>query len=347
MTQVKALWTPEIQARVTGLLQEIESMRTWAQDLGLSESQTADVLDGYNHLIEQVYLSDMQLARLMDESDLVLGVQGPGTQLKGSPISVITNLLENAKKQVIGVARSVNQAAGKRFPRAYEPEFMGLAPGSIYIGVSAPEPEKAGTLFQEEDPLHQSVQTALEAIGVVSRMISDDRDIEDIAEVITDPVLRDASIRAVQNLAPTSRNGVERVIIAGRLVPESKRPTETGEPDHAHRVVLTSKDRTQARELVKQPRKTSQHGLFTGEVREIDLDQRRFDIRRVKELEAGFSLRCVYSEDFDSLAQLWLNKVVAVSGKVEHNAEGQPRLLFVEAVEVKNPRTGPSKSLLN
>lgn len=344
MTQVKALWAPEIQARVTGLLQEIESMRTWAKDLGLSDADTSALLSGHQQLLEQVFASDMQLARLMDESDLVVGVQGPDTDLKGSPISVITSLLDNAKKQVIGVARSVNQAVGKKFPRVYEPEFMGLAPGSIYIGVSAPESGKAGGIFELDDPLYQSVQTALEAIGVVSRMISEDKDLEDIAEVIKDPVLRDASIRAVQNFAPSPQSGIQRVIIAGRLVPEGHNNKQAGENKQ---VILTTKSRSQARELVQKPRKTNTQGSFTGEVREIDLDQRRFDIRRVKGQDPAFSLRCIYGEDFDSLAQQWLDKIVVVSGKVEHNAEGEPRLIFVETVEVRTPRVSSRRTLLN
>lgn len=342
MTTQDSQWVPEIHHRIQVILAEIESTRAWGRAAGFSEQQIASMVDGYNQTLEGLYTSDLQLARLLDDSDLVVGVQGDEAKFTGSPISVITDLLENTKRQIISVARSLNEAAGKKFPKSFEPTFVGIAPGSIYVGVNAPKSnEQPGTLFGEQDPLIDSVRTALKSIGIVSRLISENQDIDEIAIAIPDPVLRDATLRAVQSFAPRARSGIDKVIIAGRSVPHSKLPAR-----EQSNVTLTVNNREQAKEMVKKPRKTSQHRTFIGEVREIDLDQRRFDVRRVEFNGLYISIKCVYEEKFDVLANRWLDQIVVVSGTTEENSEGMPRLLYVDSVRVEANRNS-SNALFN
>ena len=70
---------------------------------------------------------------------------------------------------------------------------------------------------------------------------------------------------------------------------------------------------------------------IVGEVREMDLDLRRFALRQVENLPLN-EFRCVYQEIFDAEAVAWLNKQVKVSGTVVR--DGSRKLLAVEAVLV-------------
>jgi hypothetical protein len=65
-------------------------------------------------------------------------------------------------------------------------------------------------------------------------------------------------------------------------------------------------------------------------VRAVDLDLRRFDLRRVEENQPD--LRCIYPASLDARAKHWLDVLVVVRGQVEMY-QGAARLLQVEGVE--------------
>jgi predicted RNA-binding protein len=73
---------------------------------------------------------------------------------------------------------------------------------------------------------------------------------------------------------------------------------------------------------------------FKGQVRAIDLDLRRFELRRI---DGGNlpDLRCIYPASFDSCAVKWLNQVMVVRGQVEMY-QGVARLLQVQAIVAGN-----------
>ena len=67
-----------------------------------------------------------------------------------------------------------------------------------------------------------------------------------------------------------------------------------------------------------------------GRVRAVDLDLRRFDLRRV---DANLpDLRCIYPAALDARAKHWLDATVVVRGQAEMY-QGAARLLQVETVE--------------
>ena len=68
-----------------------------------------------------------------------------------------------------------------------------------------------------------------------------------------------------------------------------------------------------------------------GRVRAVDLDLRRFDLRRI---DGGHlpDLRCIYPATFDLPAKKWLDATVVVRGQVE-TYQGAARLLQVQGVE--------------
>jgi hypothetical protein len=69
---------------------------------------------------------------------------------------------------------------------------------------------------------------------------------------------------------------------------------------------------------------------MNGRVRSIDLDLRRFDLRRIGGGEQP-DLRCIYPAEFDAAARNWLDRLVVVRGRVE-TYHGAARLLQVESV---------------
>lgn len=101
----------------------------------------------------------------------------------------------------------------------------------------------------------------------------------------------------------------------------------------AHRAwhTLTPQTRLQVRSWLERPVLSDEVVELRGRVRAIDLDLRRFDLRRVGGGNQP-DLRCIYSAAFDLPAKTWLDSTVTVKGQVE-TYQGSARLLQVQSVE--------------
>ena len=95
--------------------------------------------------------------------------------------------------------------------------------------------------------------------------------------------------------------------------------------------LLTPETRLQVRAWLEQPVLSNEVVELRGRVRAIDLDLRRFDLRRI---DGGHlpDLRCIYPTSFDVPAKRWLDATVVVRGQVE-TYQGAARLLQVQGVE--------------
>jgi hypothetical protein len=100
-------------------------------------------------------------------------------------------------------------------------------------------------------------------------------------------------------------------------------------PDRPWRT-LTPQTRLQVRAWLEKPVLSEESIELSGHVRSIDLDLRRFDLRRVDSGNLP-DLRCIYPASFDTAAKKWLDSVVVVRGQVE-TYHGAARLLQVQRV---------------
>jgi hypothetical protein len=95
--------------------------------------------------------------------------------------------------------------------------------------------------------------------------------------------------------------------------------------------VLTPHTRRQVRAWLEKPVLSDEVIELRGHVRAIDLDLRRFDLRRI---DGGNlpDLRCIYQPSFDHRAKKWLDATVTVRGQVE-SYQGAARLLQVHIID--------------
>jgi hypothetical protein len=169
------------------------------------------------------------------------------------------------------------------------------------------------------DPLFAASRQALSTLGAVTQHINEPNAYDLIRREFADPKLRDAALSAVGQLAPSGRRGVSSLEIGGRALPKG-----------AWRL-LTPQTRQQVRAWLEQPVVSHEVVELRGRVRAVDLDLRRFDLRRI---DGGHlpDLRCIYPASFDLPAKKWLDATVVVRGQVE-SYQGAARLLQVLAVE--------------
>ena len=176
------------------------------------------------------------------------------------------------------------------------------------------------------DPFFQASRQALSILGEVTRHVNETNGYELIRHEFADPKLRDAALSAVGQLAPSGHRGVSLLEIGGRALSKG-----------AWRL-LTPQTRQQVRSWLERPVASNEVIEFRGRVRAIDLDLRRFDLRRI---DGGNlpDLRCIYPPSFDLPAKKWLDATVVVRGQVE-TYQGAARLLQVQNVEEMHEGTG-------
>jgi len=277
----------------------------------------------YYRLLDEIYEKDMPIARALDRSDLLLHLDGEGLQTGRPRLSLVTGIMGDVRKQVGAVIKtlvsSINEAV--ELPREIDLGLSSFAQGSLYLGFSLPEPGP-GYVVLEGDPFFAASRQALTTLGAVTEHINEPNAYELIQREFADPKLRDAALSAVGQLAPTGRRGVSTLEIGGRAL-------QTGRWR-----LLTPQTRLQVRAWLEQPLMSRETIELRGRVRAVDLDMRRFDLRRVDEDQPD--LRCIYPASLDARAKHWLDCIVVVRGQAEIY-QGSARLLEVESVETAEP----------
>jgi hypothetical protein len=317
--QASSDWQGVLRHRAEMLHQQIAAMQRLVSESGGSDEVLGRSCAAYYRLLDELYERDMPIARALDRSDLLLHLDGEGLQTGRPRLSLVTGIMSDVRKQVGTMIKtlvsSINEAV--ELPREIDLGLSSFAQGSLYLGFSLPEPDP-GYVVIEGDPLFAASRQALATLGTVTAHINEPNAYELIQQEFADPKLRDAALSAVGQLAPTGRRGVSTIEIGGRAL-------QTG----AWRL-LTPETRLQVRAWLEQPMVSHETLELRGRVRAVDLDLRRFDLRRVGENLPD--LRCIYPAEMDARAKQWLDATVVVRGQVEMY-QGAARLLQVESVE--------------
>jgi hypothetical protein len=237
-------------------------------------------------------------------------------------------MFANIRHQVFKVANAVAELGDgvSISDRDVELSLSALAPGSLYIGIKAEPPAQADGqvhLFGDSDLIVRATREAMRSIGAVSQNLDDGAELR--AEV-PDAKVRDAAFIAVANIAPTGRKGIEKVTISS-----SAHENQTISAE------LTPKLRTELRRQLRKDPKiliAPAHVELEGEVRELDLDFRRFELRRIPGKPTETSVRCVLSPISKVKLAPLAGKRVRIRGSGESGGSAVPRLVQVESVEV-------------
>jgi hypothetical protein len=312
-------WSEVIKRRAHLLHQQIAALQRLVRDSGGGEEKVERACASLYRLLDQLYEHDLPVARALDTSDLLLYLKGEGLQLKNPRLSLVTGIMGDVRKQVGAMIRTLVSSFNENveLPREFDLGLSSFARGSLYLGFCLPEPN-AGYAVLSDDPVFDASRQALSTLGTITSLFDEPNAYDLIRRDFADPKLRDAALSAVGQLAPSGRRGVSSIAIGGRALPNQSWHT------------LTPQTRQQVRAWLEQPVLSDEVTELRGRVRAIDLDLRRFDLRRI---DGGNlpDLRCIYSSAFDPPAKGWLDSIVTVRGLVE-TYQGVPRLLQVLSV---------------
>jgi hypothetical protein len=312
-------WSSILRRRTHLLLQQIVSLQRLAQESGAAPEKIERYCAPYYEMLDAIYENDLPVARALDGSDLLLHLDGEGLQTRSPRVSLVTGIMGDVRKQVGAVIRTLVSSFSEtvELPREFELGLSSFAHGSLYLGFSLPQPG-AGYATLPDDPFVAASRQALSTFGAITEYFDRPDAYDSIRRDFADPKLRDAALSAVGHLAPSGRRGVSSVAIGGRALPGRAWQR------------LTPETRLQVKAWLEQPVLSDETIELTGRVRAIDLDLRRFDLRRIGEGTLP-DLRCIYAAAFDPPARAWLDRTVRVRGRVE-TYQGVARLLQIESV---------------
>ena len=327
-------WVKALEAKARIIHGQLAEARKLAVETGLDPD---DVAQRYFDLINDLYRDEWQFAQLIDDADLMVRYSGPAISL-GPTMSMFTSVCRDLRSQIQGVAKAIfglsvdePHAAARRprlrWPSELDPLLSGLAHGSLVVGVRIQSPDEDARANQPalagvSDSIVESVRMAVKNIATVSRHVDDGGIDEDAIQAeLPDPAIRDTVLVAAAKLAPTGRKQYQSVSFYSQ---DDATPARE----------LTAASRRVLNRAVARPVRTSQEGSFEGVIREVDLDARRFEIRRVA--NAG-AIRCMYQSEAHELVRHNLDARVRVTGQYETLAGHQPRLIAVSSLEVLEP----------
>lgn len=310
-------WADQVRGQTRLVINQIAEMRA-----RLPQGTGEQALETYYRMLEDLFEKDLRLAQLRDDSDLLLRAEGEAF-LHDPKLQLVTSIFSNVTNQVTGLAKAILgvRAEGAVTPSMVDLGLSGIAKGSLYFGLKAQTPDLIAPLLGEADAIFDSTKRALKIIDDVAHIVEVDDEhvsVEAVSEIVEDPKVRDAAMVAVQRISPSGRRGFDSVSVSGG----KKSPAEL-RPSHRRAI----------RESLDKPVIRGEEIQFTGQVREIDLDAFRFELRGIADHQIR-DLRCAYRGVEGVQPRKLLGSTVRVRGLVERSANDIPRLMSIRELTI-------------
>lgn len=284
------------------------------------------IVDSTFEQILKISEDSLPLARIMDQSDLVMHAEGPGAA-QGMPwlsaLNWICSTAETGIKRLSSSFFDLSGADGKKLARNLDLRLPGMAPGSIWIGVKVEPP--GSDLFPEDKQLIGSLTAQIHKLPNIVRFIDDEGLRAGVQEEVSDPALLDVQLETLYKLSPTGRRGIHTLEISSR---------DSGSAS------LSQRERVVLKNTIDKPSlKSTKDGVFIGLMHEADLDKSRLHL---KDVSGVGTLRCIMPTLTASHARAMFGGLVKAEGKYKTDKDGRPRLLLVESITPVEKQVGLS-----
>jgi hypothetical protein len=276
------------------------------------------------HQLQQQVDAYVGVAALREqEADVWLRIHGPEIVWDDAPTSVLTAFVDSLRKGVQMVAEFVDTGTLTTRPtnelkHACDLRLVGLAPGSVQLGLRLPS---TGAAAGKRAVAEEALARYLDVVAWAAA--DEDRDIDAQIPNLSE---RKVLLNAVKPLLPPKRGGVDFIELRGRRVGNRPmrltRQTHQRLDDALDRLVVAA----------------DQIEIRTGVLREIDLDERTFWLRRSDD---PAQIRCSFPDELYEAAKEAFDRPVSVSGVMR--TPGGRRggtLLEVERIEVLDEAAG-------
>lgn len=327
-------WADNVHSKAYLIHEQIIAAKEAEQ---LSGVDTTGMQKYYWTLLEKLFSDDMPLANLLDNSDILLHAEGPAASDTLPSLHAVNWLCQTAEKQLRALAKAtfdLSEVDAGKLANKIDLRLSGLAPGSIYAGFKVQADQSTYLIDSSSEPIFTIVRDTISQLPDIPAFIGNEFIKSGITEAIPDSAIRDAMLNAALHLAPTGKIGIHTIELSSPLT-------------HRPSAELSQRERVVIREALKKPNLLSpKAGSFVGEIREIDLDAKRFHLRNVKDYG---TLRCVLPNHYQEADyKAILGDMAKVTGHYETDKNGVPRLLLVEKLErIAKPKQNTIEQFLN
>ncbi|MCE1165937.1 MAG: hypothetical protein LWX07_11105 [Bacteroidetes bacterium] len=316
-------WIETLDNKTRLIFDKIVYLQEWGKNNSFDEESINELTKSYYDDLDYIYSNEYPFAKILEESDLVVRLEGPAIFSVNPSVSSITKTFEKIVKEVTYVTRAIIGFADEdKKIKDIDLGLTALAKGSLILGFNIPNPghfKLTNSMFGKDDYLYNASKEAIRNLGLVTKFITEDEDEDKIIDLIKDPKVRDASFVAAKSLLPSKKSGINSVGIGVKEVSKN------------HLNSLSFNDKKHINDFIKNPIKKSKIiKSYDGIVREIDLDANRFELRQIINREIT-DIRCIYKKEYYKEIKNLLDKRIRVSGIVEFYNE-KPRLMQVSNV---------------
>jgi len=306
-------WTEQIDSKAALIADQMRTATALVARFGTPEDNP---VAPYIAMLRDLYRDELPVARVLDNSDIVLRAEGPGAAHDFPWLSALNWVSATAETNIRHLSSALFDllgADGKALVKTLDLRLSGVAQGSLLLGVKLmPPPED---LLPEDIALIANLTGQIGNLPEITRFIDDEGLRPGIEEAAPDPAMRDAQLAALYRFSPTGKRGIHTLEISSR---------------GSGIASLSQRERVVLREVIAHPdARKSIAGTFTGHVREADLDKTRFHLRGV---EGVGTLRCILPSMTAEHAKIFLGSLVRVEGRYHTDRNGRPRLLFVDRI---------------
>lgn len=310
-------WRDDAIEKTRVYLENMVGLGFAARSSGM-EVDAGQIVNSTIDKIVEIAEESFPLARVMDESDIVLHAEGPGASHHLPSLAAFNWLSTTVQKSLRHLSVAVFDLSGiadaAKLAKGLDMRLSGLAPGSIWMGVKVMPPPH--DLFPSEGGAIDQLSQQIASLPQIVRFIGDEELTPGLSEFSPDPAMRDVQLSTLLSFTPTGQRGIHTLELASRA---------------SGMVSLSQRERVVLREAIRKPEeRDARRGSFIGYAREVDLDKTRIHLRDV---DGVGTLRCVVPELGTDQARKMLGGLVRAEGRYLPDRSGRPRLLFVERIE--------------
>ncbi|WP_155774278.1 MULTISPECIES: hypothetical protein [Burkholderia cepacia complex] len=313
-------WVNQLHARASIIHGQIAAwMSAMNSEVGenLSDKERQAILRPLHDMLAKLYAEELPIAQMKDSSEIVVHAEGPAAMGSSMQLRAVNWLSAKVKQQLVLLAEAALPANGDTLAIAKKIQWnvTGVVPGSIFMGFAVSRPESQIGFEEADNAALDTIVRAAQSVSLIPQFTEQGIVDREITEALTDPAVRDAAMFAAMRLAPTVSSGLVTVEVA------------SANGDFG---ILGQRERIILREALRSPLFGKKiKGTFIGEIREIDLDAGRFQLRNIQGVG---SIRCAAAFTQEEARSL-LGKTVKVSGEYETDKAGRPRLMRAERTE--------------
>ena len=197
-------WVEQVEQKAAIVLNQMAAAWALASQLDMNPDEVARP---YFDMLNALYADEMPHARALDNSDLVLHIEGPALRDPNPRIKLLSGIFADLREQVTKITKAMvglSDSEPAKLPPELELGLTGLARGSFVMGVKVRPPQSAGSndqaveqisgtqisLWGEDDPLYQAVREAIRSLARVAWYIGPEGIDEEITDAFPDPGVR-------------------------------------------------------------------------------------------------------------------------------------------------------------